>query len=167
MVWLNVLSSQLLCLCKGHLRKNTTLWWLLGCLVGQFVFLFYVFRKFLLQSRAGLWCQKRPAPLALCLSMQCSLQSVFFGMSFLIFRTIFSFSLGSISKRYKKSAAVFIFPGTCAMVNLDCNTKPLAFYMGGQINFVWKNLATDLLSIMIITGLVAPQRKCQNSLKVR
>ena len=84
-------------------------------------------------------------------------------MSPLIFKM--TFSLGSISKRDKKSAAVFIFPGMCAMVKLNCNTKSQAFHNGGGIIFVWKNLVTDLLSVMIITGLVAPQNICPNSLK--
>ena len=87
----------------------------------------------------------------------------FVGMSSLNFKIIFS--LGSISNRDKKSAAVFIFPGMCAIVKLNCSTKSQAFHRGGGIIFVWKNLATDLLSVMIITDLVAPQNKCPNSLK--
>ena len=75
------------------------------------------------------------------------------------------FSIGSISKRDKKSAAVFIFPGMCAIVKINCNTKSQAFYDGGGIIFVWKNLVTDLLSVMMMTGLVAPQNICPNSLK--
>ena len=38
----------------------------------------------------------------------------FVGMFSLIFKIMFS--LGSVSKRDKKSAAVFFFPGMCAMV---------------------------------------------------
>ena len=87
----------------------------------------------------------------------------FVGMSSLIFNIIFSF--GSIRNRDKKSAAVFNFPGMCAIVKLNCSTKSHAFHKGGGIIFVWKNLVTDLLSVMIITGLVAPQSKCPNSLK--
>ena len=87
----------------------------------------------------------------------------FVGMSSLIFKKIFSF--GSISNRDKKSAAVFILPGMCAMVKLNCNTKSQAFHNGGGIIFVRKNLVTDLLSVMMITGLVAPQNICPNSLK--
>ena len=87
----------------------------------------------------------------------------FVGMSSLIFKMIFS--LGSISKRNKKYAAVFIFPGMCAIVKLNCSTNSQAFHKGGGIIFVWKNLVTDLLSVMIITVLVAPQIICPISLK--
>ena len=58
----------------------------------------------------------------------------FVGMSSLIFRMTFSF--GSISNRDKKSAAVFIFPGMCAIVKLNCNTKSQTFHKGGGIIFV-------------------------------
>ena len=58
----------------------------------------------------------------------------FVGMSFLIFKV--TFSLGSISKRDKNSAAVFILPGKCAMVKLNCSTKSQAFHKGGGIIFV-------------------------------
>ena len=87
----------------------------------------------------------------------------FVGMSSLIFKNIFS--LGSISRRDKKSAAVSIFPGLCAIAKLNCSTKSQEFHRGGGINFLWKNLVTDLLSVMIITGFVAPQNICPNSLK--
>ena len=79
----------------------------------------------------------------------------FVGMSSLIFKIIFS--LVSISKRDTKSVAVFIFPGTCAIVKLICSTKSEAIHTGGGIFFVWNNLVTDLVSIMVVTGLVAPQ----------
>ena len=87
----------------------------------------------------------------------------FVGMAFLIFKSIFS--LGSISEQNKKSAAMFIFPGMCAMVKLNCSTKSQSFHKGGEINFVWKNLVTDLLSVMMITDLVAPHNICRISLK--
>ena len=58
----------------------------------------------------------------------------FVEMSSLIFEIIFS--LESISKRDKKSAAVFNFPGMCARVKLICSTKSQAFHNGGGINFV-------------------------------
>ena len=87
----------------------------------------------------------------------------FVGMSSLIFNIIFSF--GYTSNRDKKSAAVFIFPGMCAIVKLNCSTKSHAIHRGGGIIFVRKNLVTDLLSVMIVTGLVAPQNICPNSLK--
>ena len=61
------------------------------------------------------------------------------------------FSLGSSSKRDKKSAAVLIFPGMCAIGKSNCNTKSQAIHKGGGIIFVWKNLVTDLLLVMIIT----------------
>ena len=64
-------------------------------------------------------------------------------------------SLGPISKRDKKSAAVFIFPVMCAVKKLYCSTKSQAFDKGGGFIFVWKNLVADLLSIIVITGLVA------------
>ena len=87
------------------------------------------------------------------------------GLCSLIFRIIFS--LGSISERDKKSAAVFIFPGMCAMVKLNCSTKPQLSYKGGGIIFVRKNLVNYLLSVMIISGLVAPQNICPSSLKAK
>ena len=87
----------------------------------------------------------------------------FVGMSPLIFKN--TFSLGSISKRDKESAAVFIFPGLCAMVKLNCSTKLQVFHKVGGTIFVCKNLVTDLLSVMIITGLVAAQSILPNSLK--
>ena len=74
-------------------------------------------------------------------------------MCSLTFRNIFS--LGSISKRDKKSA-VIIIPGVYGMVKLNLNAKLQAFQKGGGISFVWKNLVTHLLSVMLITGLVAP-----------
>ena len=43
------------------------------------------------------------------------------GMSSVIFRIIFS--LGSISKRDKKSAAVFFFHGMFAIIKLNCSRK--------------------------------------------
>ena len=89
--------------------------------------------------------------------------SGFVGMSSLIFISIFS--LGSVSKRDKKSAAVFTFPEMCAIVRLSSSTKSQASLRGGGIIFVWKNLVTDLLSVMIITDLVVPQNICPVSLK--
>ena len=82
----------------------------------------------------------------------------FVGMSSLIFRIVFS--LESISNWDKKSAAMFIFPGMCAIVKINFSTKSQAFHRREGIIFVWKNLVTDLLSVMIITGLVAPQNIC-------
>ena len=46
------------------------------------------------------------------------------------------------------------------MVKLNCNAKLLAFREVGEIIFVWKNLVRDLLSAMMITDLVAPQKIC-------
>ena len=86
-------------------------------------------------------------------------------MSFLFFRIIFS--LESISKQNKKSVAGIIFHGMCVMLKLNCNAKSQTFHKGEGIYFVWKNLVTDLLSVLIITGLVAPQNTCPNSLKTR
>ena len=62
----------------------------------------------------------------------------FAGISSLIYKIIFS--LGFFSNRDWKSAAVFIFPGMCAIVKLFCSTKSQAFHRGGGIIFVWKNL---------------------------
>ena len=87
----------------------------------------------------------------------------FVGMSSLIFKIIFSF--GSSSNRDEKSAAVFFYPGMCAIVKLNCSTKSQAFHKGGGIILNWKNLVTDLLSVMINTGLMAPQNICPKSLK--
>ena len=87
----------------------------------------------------------------------------FVGMSSLIFKIFFS--LAYVSKRDKRSAAVFIFLGMCAIVKLNCSTNSQAFHKSGGIIFLWKNLVTDMLSVMIITGLVAPQIICVNSLK--
>ena len=75
------------------------------------------------------------------------------------------FSLGSISSRDKISAAVFIFSGTCAMLKLNCITKSQTFHKGGGFIFVWKNLVTDTLSVMMMTGLVALRNKSSSSLK--
>ena len=86
----------------------------------------------------------------------------FVGMSLLIFR--FIFSLGSISNPVKKSSAVFFFPGMCAMRKSKCTTK---FHKGAGIHFVGRNLLTDLLYDLIITGLVAPQKICPNSSNAR
>ena len=83
--------------------------------------------------------------------------------SSLIFRIFFS--LGSIFIRDQKSAAVFIFPGMWAMIKLNCSTKSQAFHKGGGSIFGRKNLVTNLLSVMIITGSVAPQKICPNSLE--
>ena len=60
----------------------------------------------------------------------------FVGMSSLIFKIIFPF--GSTSKRDKKSAAVSIFPGMCAMVKLNCNIKSQTFHKGGGTFFCLK-----------------------------
>ena len=64
----------------------------------------------------------------------------FVGMSSPPLRIIFL--IGSISKRHKKSAAVFIFTGMCEKVKLSCSTKSQAFHKGGAISFVCKNLVT-------------------------
>ena len=52
----------------------------------------------------------------------------FVEISSLIFRVIFS--VRSISERNKKPAAVFIFPGMCSIVKLNCGTKSQAFHEG-------------------------------------
>ena len=65
----------------------------------------------------------------------------FVGLSFLISRLIFS--IGSISRQGKKSAAVLIFHAMCAMVKVNCNTKLQAFHKGGILNFVWKTWVND------------------------
>ena len=49
------------------------------------------------------------------------------------------------------------------MVKLNCSTKSQALPKCGGIIFVRKNLRIDLLSVMVITGLVAPQNICPNS----
>ena len=127
--------------------------------------------------RASSLCFQSPFSVAYCWSVgsknagsSCAMllesmitSSGFVGMSSLIIRIIFS--LGSNAKRDKESAVLFIFPGMCAIVKVNCSTKTQAFHKGGRIIFVWKNLVTDLLSVIIITGVVAPQNKCPKSLK--
>ena len=51
------------------------------------------------------------------------------------------------------------------MLNLSCNTELQIIHKGGGINFVRKNLVTDFLLVMRITGLVVPQDSCPNSQK--
>ena len=85
------------------------------------------------------------------------------GMSLLFLKGFFRWD--PFLNEMKKYAAVFIFPGMCAIVKLNCITKSQAFHKGGGIVFVWKNLLTNLLSVMISTGLVAPQSFCPNPLK--
>ena len=80
-------------------------------------------------------------------------------MSFRICRTIFSFGSASIHNR--KSDAVLSFLGLCAVTKLNCNTQLHAFQCDDGIIFVWKNLVTDLLSVLIMVGLVAPRKMVQ------
>ena len=77
------------------------------------------------------------------------------------------FSLRSITNRDKYSAAVFIFPGMCAMLKLNCNTNTQAFHKGGERIFVSKYLVADLLSLVIISGFVVPQVVSPNSLMAK
>ena len=46
------------------------------------------------------------------------------------------FSVGLGSKRDKKSTAVFVLPGFCAIVKLKCGRKAHAFHKGGEFNLV-------------------------------
>ena len=50
-------------------------------------------------------------------------------LSSMILRTFFS--IGSDSKRGKKSTTVFNLTGICAMVNLNCRIKSQSFHNGG------------------------------------
>ena len=77
------------------------------------------------------------------------------------------FSLGSKSSRERKSAAVFIRPGTWAMVKLNCRTKSQAFHKSGGIILVCKNRVTDLLSVKTMTGLVDPHKIWLYSMKAK
>ena len=88
----------------------------------------------------------------------------FVGMCSRIFKIVFS--SGSIFNRDKKSDAVFILPGKCAN-SPNYNTELQAFVERGGTIFVLKNLMTDLMSVMIITGLVAPQSICPNFMRAR
>ena len=94
-------------------------------------------------------------------SMFRSIDSV--GMSSLVF--MFIFSSGFIFNPGCKPGAVFIISGMCALVTLICNTKLQVFHKGGGIDSVRKNWVTDLLSVMTITGLIAPQTTFTNSLR--
>ena len=85
-------------------------------------------------------------------------------MSLRILRTILSF--GSASTFGGETAPVFNFPGMCAITKLICNTKSRAFQSGGGF-LVWKNLVTDLLSVLMMAGLVAPQQMCPNTFSAR
>ena len=158
-----VICSQFLCLCVVQLRNNTTLM-TDGVLVWQFMSVLYASKFFSVDSCWSVMIKKTDSYCAVPVdSMFTSIG--FVGTCSLIFRIIFS--LGSSSKRDMESAVVFILSGTCAMVKLNCGTKSKAFHKGVGNIFVWKNLVTDLLSVMMITGFVVPQNLCPNSLKTR
>ena len=65
----------------------------------------------------------------------------------------------------KEAAAVFLFPGLCAITKLKCSTKLHAFHMCGGIIFVWKNFNFHSVSVMMTIGLVDLQRRFPNSPK--
>ena len=71
----------------------------------------------------------------------CGFNVHFVGMSYVNFKIILS--LGSISEQDKKSAAVFIFPGMCAIVKSNCNTQSQAFHKCGGIIFLRKTIGND------------------------
>ena len=75
-----------------------------------------------------------------------------------IFRIVFPF--GSISSFAGKFAAVLISPGMCAISKLKWSTKLHAFDSGCGIIFVLKTLVTDLLSVLMMVGLLAPWKLC-------
>ena len=75
-------------------------------------------------------------------------------------------SLNFRIKRDKKSAEVFILPGTFAIVRLNCNSKLHAFHNGGGINLVWKKVVTTLLYAMMILSFGDPQKTCRKSFNV-
>ena len=77
------------------------------------------------------------------------------------------FSFVSDSKRDKKLAAVFILPGMCAIVKLNCRTYSHASHNGGGMILIWQNRVTDLLSVIIFTGVGVPQHLCPNSLNAK
>ena len=74
------------------------------------------------------------------------------------------YSVGSDSRRDKKSTAEFILPGLCARVKLNCTTKSHAIHDGGGVILACKNLVTGLLSVIIMKGFVDPQKNRPNSL---
>ena len=160
---LNVLYSQLLCLYVGHLQKKQATVMTGGSL--GMAFHASSSRHQSSFSVVSCWSVVSKKTGSSCARpVDSRFTSIgFLGMSYLIFKTIFS--LGSIPKRDEKSAAVLILPGMCAMVKFNWRTKSQAFHKCGGIIFVWKNLVTDLLSVMIITGLVAPQNIFPNCLK--
>ena len=66
----------------------------------------------------------------------------------------------------KKSVDVFILPGKCAVVKLNCRTKAHAFKKVWN-PLVWKNRATDLLFVKMMTGFGFPQNICPTSLNAK
>ena len=78
----------------------------------------------------------------------------------------FLYSFVSISKRDKKNLLRCSF-SLQGVVKFICKTKSLALHKGGGIFFVRKNLVTELISVMMITGVVAPQTICPKSLKAK
>ena len=76
-------------------------------------------------------------------------------------------SFGSASSFNRKTVAVFSFRRICAFTELICNTKSHTFHSGGGIILVWRNLVSDLLSVILLVGFVAPHKLCPNSFSAK
>ena len=76
-----------------------------------------------------------------------------------------SFSLGQISRRDKKSAAVLFWITSDCEIELDNVVKgvPQSWWS----DFSLKKRVTDLLSVSMITGFGVPQKMCQNFLNAK
>ena len=62
---------------------------------------------------------------------------------------------------------VLIFPGTLALVKMSFNTKLQAFHTFGGIICLWEKRVVELLSVLMITGLIFTQIKWLKTLKVK
>ena len=74
--------------------------------------------------------------------------------------------LGLMSRRERKSAAVFILPGTLAILTeIVVQNHRRSFQREGGIILVWKNMVTNLLSVKEIVGLEEPHNIWLYSMK--
>ena len=157
MVRLIVLWSQLLCLCIVHLRKNTTLWLLMYRVVWHFVFFLYACKVLFLCSRVG-FCRVKKDRFFWCNACEFNNHIDRFFLNVLSnFKEYFFIRVYSYA-RSKRCCAVHFSWNVCNGKIIMQYKIALAFHKGGGIVFVWKNLVIELLSVMIITGLVSPQK---------